>query len=338
MRSSGSVEHPHPHYKFRLSLVLAKQTPFAFNNPTFVAGSAPSAFTATPAGVNEIRLGRDASPGDSRPVLDLLETLIAELERPRRLPAQTVDHICGTYDIERADVGSFLTEQLPGLEDYEIDLILSPVFTPTLKDQAVFAELLGRESIPSEHWPDLIQQLVARPTCANLTTEDGQSHVVPLRTVTLERFVHRLRLDGTMPEALFQMLAHRAPRPDQPLLQAIARRAIWEQEGRGDILVHYLTSAMNAGTYSLGDAVELLKLAEIYEPMHVADLLVRIPHWQQVLEQEINAAGNAKPFFNERVEEMHGGGRDQRQQDNTRRTARQNERAFLARLQQVLGG
>ncbi|MCW5553126.1 MAG: hypothetical protein KIS67_13320 [Verrucomicrobiae bacterium] len=286
----------------------------------------------------QILLGRAPVAVDSGFVQKLLETLVAELERPRRLPAQTVDHICGTYGIDRADVGSFLTEQLPGLEDYEIDLILSPVFTPTLKDQAVFAELLGRDSVTSVHWPDLIQQLVGRPTRANLTTEDGQGHAVPLRAVTLERFVHRLRLDGTMPEALFQMLTHRAPRPDQPLLQAIARRAIWEHEGRRDILVRYLTSAIKADAYTLGDAVALLKLAEVYEPMHVADLLGRIPRWQQVLEQEINAAGIAKPFFNERVEEMHGGGRDQRQQDNTRLAARQNERAFLARLQQVLGG
>lgn len=269
---------------------------------------------------------------------DLLDTLVAELERPRRLPAQVVNHLCGTYDVDRAGVGSFLTEQLPRLDDYEIDLILSPVFTPTLKDQAVLADLLGPDSLPAGQWPGMIQQLVARPTLAKLITEDEQSHAVPLRAVTIERFVHRLRLDGTIPDVLLQMLMHFPQAADQPLLKAIARRAIWEHEGRRDILVRYLTSAMNAGNYILDDAVELLKLAEVYEPVDVAELLARIPHWQQVLEQEINAAGDSKPFFNERVQELHGGGRDQRRPDNTRLTARQKERAFLQRLQQVLGG
>jgi hypothetical protein len=35
-------------------------------------------------------------------------------------------------------------------EDYEHDLILSPLFTPKLPDRAIFAEVLGRESAPRE--------------------------------------------------------------------------------------------------------------------------------------------------------------------------------------------
>ena len=49
-------------------------------------------------------------------------------------------------------------------------------------------------------------------------------------------------------------------------------------------------------------------------------------------------AGGAKPFFNERVQDLDGGGRDQRRQDNSRITAKENERALLVRLQQVLAG
>ena len=88
--------------------------------------------------------------------------------------------------------------------------------------------------------------------------------------------------------------------------------------------------------FASNDAVELLKLMETYEPADLNDLLARIPHWQQVLRQEINEGSGTRPFFNERVEELHGGGRDQRRRDNTRLTAKENERAFLERLQCVL--
>ena len=97
---------------------------------------------------------------------ELLEPLAAELERPRELPAQVIHHLSGTYGIEREAIGPFLVNELPKLEDYEIDLALSPVFTPTLQDQAVFAALLGRESVPTAEWPGLMKQLVARPTRA----------------------------------------------------------------------------------------------------------------------------------------------------------------------------
>jgi hypothetical protein len=75
---------------------------------------------------------------------------------------------------------------------------------------------------------------------------------------------------------------------------------------------------------------------EAYEPAGISDLLARVPHWQEVLRQQINEAASPKPFFNERVQELHGGGRDQRRQDNSRITAKENELAFLERLQQVL--
>jgi hypothetical protein len=268
----------------------------------------------------------------------LLETLAGELERPRPLPAQIVNHLSGTYNLDRDAIGDFLVNKLAGLEDYEIDLALSPAFTPTLPNQAVFADLLGQESVPATQWPGLIQQLVARPTRAQLVTEDGKKHSVPLRGVSIERYVHRLRLEATIPTALFELINRLPPAGDRPLLKAVARRSVWENQPRREILTRYLTSTAGTEAYRLMDAVELLRLAEIYQPTDVAGLFAQIPHWLQVLRQEINEAGGGKPFFNERVEELHGGGRDQRRQDNSRLTAKENERSFLERLQRVLAG
>ena len=284
----------------------------------------------------ELLLGLAPPATDTCPVPPLIEALAAELERPRELPAQVINHLSGTYALDRDALGPFLVSELPKLEDYEIDLALSPVFTPTLPDQAIFAEMLGQTSVPAAEWPGLIQQLVARPTRAQLATADGQAHSVPLREVTLERFVHRLRLDATIPENLFNLLQHLPPAADRPLLKAIARRAVWENEARREIFIHYLTSATASDDYRLNDAVELLKLAELYQPTALTALRAQIPHWQQVLRQEINEAASPKPFFNERVQELHGGGRDRRRQDDTRVTMKENELAFLARLQRVL--
>ena len=57
-------------------------------------------------------------------VSKLLETLAAELERPRELSARVVNYIGGTYDIDPDAVGSFLVTELPKLEDYELDLVI----------------------------------------------------------------------------------------------------------------------------------------------------------------------------------------------------------------------
>jgi hypothetical protein len=267
---------------------------------------------------------------------EILSSLAAELERPRPLTRQVIHHLAGTYGLERDQLGAFLERELAGLEDYEVDLILSPLFTPGLQDQAVFAGLLGAESVPAAEWPALIQQLAARPTQARLVTEDDRTHAVPLREVTIERYVRRLRLDATVPPPLLNLLAHLAPAGDRPLLTAVARRAVWDPEPRRQLLVRYLTTALSAERYQIDDVLALLKLAETYEPADLDDFLSRIPHWERVLRHEINLAASPKAFFNERVQELHGGGRDQRRQDNARIDDKQRELAFLERLKTVL--
>lgn len=264
----------------------------------------------------------------------LLETLTAQLERPRELSARVLNYIGGTYGIDHDDIGGFLVDELPKLEDYEIDLILSPTFTPKLTDQAVFAELLGSKSIPRDEWPALIQALAVRPTRGQLVTSDGRTHTVALREITLERYVYRLRLDGTISEPVLSLLDRVPPRADRPLLQAIARQSIWENTARTAILARYITNAAKRDLYSLEDAIELLNAVESYEPGDLEGLLKRIPPRQDVLRTQINAG--SKPFFSQRVEEMHGGERDQRRQYHAGISAKENELAFLDRLQRVL--
>lgn len=265
---------------------------------------------------------------------NLIETLAIELERPRELTPQVVRHIIGTYEVEEDAIGSFLEDKLPALEEHEHDLILSPLFTPKLAGQAAFADLLGSTAVPQKDWSALVQDLEKRPTIAHLITSDGKTHRVPLRAVSIERFVYRLRLDGTISDAVLPLIVQ-APAADQPMLKAIARRATWENEGRRDIFIRYLQTSLSEKTYAVSEAVEVLRLAEDYHPQDSAALLARIPKWVGTLEEEINAAESPKPFFSRAVQELHGGN-DQRQRDDTRIAAKRNELAFLQRLQVLL--
>lgn len=263
----------------------------------------------------------------------LLELLAAELEKPRLLPPQVGKHLAGTYGVALDGIGEFLLNELPRLEDYELDLILSPAFTPTLDDQAVFAAHLGRDSVPQEQWPALVAALAARPTRAQLLAEDRLPVEVTLREVTIERYVHRLRLHGTIPEDLFERI-EAAPAADRALLKALARRAVWHTKARADVLAKFL--ANSPAETRVTDAVALLQLVETYEPADGAELLSRLPHWQQVLRHEIGQGSGPKPFFNERVQDLHGGGRDQRRLEDGRNTIREQELVFLDRLRIAL--
>ena len=265
----------------------------------------------------------------------LLTALATQLERPRDVTVQVASYLTGNYDVDRDAIGPFLANKLPELEDYEHDLILSPLFTPKLADQAIFAELLGKESVRREEWPALIQQLLARPIHGHLVTSDRRVHEIRLREVTLERYVHRLRLDGSIPGDLFDLI-ERVSNSDRSILKAISRRAIWDSGSRRGILQRYLASSGNREGYREGDAVHLLHLAESYKPSDVAALLAMIPSWQQGLQHEVDTSANPKPFFTPQTQGEHGGDRDQRRPDERRLDMKKNELAILGRLQQML--
>lgn len=266
----------------------------------------------------------------------LLETLIHELERPKELPGQVSDHIWGTYEIDRDAVGDFLDARLPQLDDDEHDLILSPLFTPKLADQALFATLLGKQSIPKTDWPALVEQLDAKPIRTTLITSDKKPHIVALRPVVIERYLHRLRLDGAIHDSIFSLLDDHAFQAERPTLLAVARRAIWETEGRRNILATYLAAAGKRNAYEPGDGIRLLRLVEDYKPADVAHLMERIPIWLEALRVEIEKGDAPKPFFSNSVMTDHGGERDQRQRETARIDARKDEAAFLNRLHSLL--
>jgi hypothetical protein len=251
------------------------------------------------------------------------------------LSSRVLNYISGTYDVETGAIGYFLVERLPSLEDDELDLILSPVFTPRLRDQAVFAELLESESILRDQWPDLIQRLASRPTWAELITPDGRIHRTPLRPVTLERYVYRLRLEGTISQPLLDLIKGIEPAADRPILKAVARRAIWEGR-RSEIFERYLTRATTRMVYSGADALALLDMVESHKPAGLDVFLAAIPARKEALRAQINIGASGKVFFSQRIQEMHGGDRDQRQQDDSALSAKQNEIAFLSRLEELL--
>jgi len=263
--------------------------------------------------------------------MELIDTLASELSRPRRLPTRVLNYVVQTYGVDYDAVGRFLSERVAHLEEYEVDLILSPVFTPKLADQAVVAELLGRESVPVEQWPLLIEQLEKRPAHAQLVDDMG-THSVPLREVTIKRYIDRLRLDGTISKEVFHLIETRATATERPLLKAIARRAIWDSTGRNKILQGYLSGIGSVAAAETQDAVELLNSVETAKPADVPELLAWIPLRQEALLDQI--ATGAK-FFSPNIQEVHGGDRDQRNQHDARIAAKQSELDFLSRLSAI---
>jgi hypothetical protein len=120
-----------------------------------------------------------------------------------------------------------------------------------------------------------------------------------------------------------------------PTLLAAARRAIWNTQARREVLGRVLKAESDVEV-RVGDTMELVKLMETSEAPDAADLLARIPAWEEVLRAQIAGANQPKTFFNDQVRYMHGGGRDQRSAGGAALAPKQAELEFLDRLRTYL--
>lgn len=266
-----------------------------------------------------------------------VDVIAQELEKPRPLLKQVVDHAASRHEVSRDDVGGFLDDSVQNLEDYELDLLFSAQFTPTLVDQGAFSKLLDGGVLPRDQWDELVKSLEDRPTVAQLVTEDGMTHSVALTDVSIERFVKRLNLDVTIPENLAKLLDSMPPEEDRNLLKALARHQGFRSAEQSEILFRFVLKVTSDDEYQLEEVLLLLELMDTYKPADVGDLLSRIPHWLEVLENEATAAGQPKPFFADRVQELHGFGRDQRKADMSLIDRKKRNIKFLKRLDEILG-
>ena len=143
-------------------------------------------------------------PLETEALAQLAQSIARMLQRPRVLKPQTLRHLEQHVDTATASLRDFLATAAQKLEDYELEILFAPVFTPTPEEQMEVVELLAK-SPPSAGEVDVVIQKLSREvqSCPIVLPEAGsegepQGGTAPLflHPVLIERFVHLLRLEN----------------------------------------------------------------------------------------------------------------------------------------------
>jgi len=135
-----------------------------------------------------------------KPDLGAIERLARDaLTSPRSLTTQILDHLLSCHEVTVEQVTEWLRTEIARLESYELDLLLSPLFTPDLEAQLRFEELLGDGHLDAGGVEALIERLAAQ-ALRLVAVHAGESVEFPLPRVVIERFVRLLHLDAPLPE------------------------------------------------------------------------------------------------------------------------------------------
>ncbi len=236
-----------------------------------------------------------------------------ELTKPKQLTDQVLSYIASRYSYTLDQIDKFFEEEISKLEDYELDLLFSPIFTPKVSDKAVFSKILDDVEITSEDVDEIIEHLKKKNLTASFYISLKRKNemiekkfTVPLNHINLERYVKLLYLDCQPSKQLSRAIGI-VFQNGSDKIKAILRDRFWKEGWREEFLKAYLVYIAGQSEISVEKFELLLKIlhsnptaSDIYE---IHDLLSDLIQWTQSQVNMLKAGG--RRFFNEMIEQTY---------------------------------
>ncbi len=236
-----------------------------------------------------------------------------ELTKPKQLTDQVLSYIASRYSYTLDQIDKFFEEEISKLEDYELALLFSPIFTPKVSDKAVFSKILDDVEITSEDVDEIIEHLKKKILTASFYISLKRKNemiekkfTVPLNHFNLERHVRLLYLD-CQPSKQLSRAVGVVFQNESDKIKAILRDRFWKEGWREEFLKAYLVYIAGQSEISVEKFELLLKIlhsnptaSDIYE---IHDLLSDLIQWTQSQVDMLKAGG--RRFFNEMIEQTY---------------------------------
>jgi len=155
---------------------------------------------------------------------DLKKTVAELICQPRPLKPQTERQLSGHLSDHNTDLHSFLACAAEVLEDYELDILFAPTFTPDLESQAQVAKQLCDWTPDQDDIDRLITQLCETIDFAVILLPDDTQAKLMLHEVMVERFVKLLNLQRAPAPNIVAMLQEALPDELWPTAAALLRQ------------------------------------------------------------------------------------------------------------------
>lgn len=127
---------------------------------------------------------------------NLREQIAAMLQRPRELKQQTSRHLEEHLDPEGSDVQDFFQRAASELEDYEVEILFAPIFTPSFEEQVEVVEPLASCRPSAQEVAALAGRLIESLKTCSIVLPEGDLASLTLHPVLIDRYVRMLRLEN----------------------------------------------------------------------------------------------------------------------------------------------
>lgn len=241
------------------------------------------------------------------PQIDLIYQLLkADLEAPRLLLDQVANAISSQSSLSTAEFDRFFTEQFPTLEDYQVDLLFSPQYTPAEHNRLEYIPALGMKALSSDEVLALKRRLNDAHLMTELKTSDGQwEGSIPIHEMFIDRYVNLLKLEQPIPASLTDALVQCVPQESRNELNLLAREDAWRSENRQDILLAFLKVFKAKNTFSTLKASFLTNFVRTYRSNSLLDIERKLDSLIQSCQTDMESI-SGRGFQDEYLRSLHG--------------------------------
>ncbi len=229
----------------------------------------------------------------------LLQIIEGLLGRERLLSSKLGARISTTLSVDDPLEG-LTGQRLAAMEEYERELLLAPLFTPTVDDRIACEAALPLTGVPRAEQPELVSRLLAADVGCDLVFGDGRCRLSPPEVV-VDRFVRLLHLEGVVEETVADYFRDLAE-PVRHRCLYLARHRVWRGPERQALLQSCLETMRTKNSFDAERFDFLSEFVHTYHPRGVAGLTAALQNLLDSYHQD-----HEHPIFNERLEEHQGG-------------------------------
>lgn len=208
----------------------------------------------------------------------LISKICEELTAERVLTKQVIDHLASHHEVTTDTLSDYFkrvrettTVEIDGVEDYEIDLTFSPLFTPRLHDRAKYSRILDTVEVKHEDIETIVDDVMKKKLEACFREHDD-IYCMPLHEVLVRRYIRLLNLATPLSKKVKQVIENSVPENIQDIVKALARDPVWLPGHRQDFLAAFLKIFKEKKNFSVDKLDYLTDFVRTYRPASILDV------------------------------------------------------------------
>lgn len=256
--------------------------------------------------------------------------LIEKLTQKSILPRPAEEKILTSFN--SSSLSSFFAEGLQQLDDIELDMIFSYIFTPTLADKAefgVYHDVVLSDADIFRLADDIASRNLFRPISDN----EGHEYNLPLKEVNILRYLKLIHMNRGIPKDIIETIEKNAP-TQKDLLIALLRDASFSFTQQRAAMLEILFSAIHNNDILTPEVcVYLIEFIDANQVKDLNDFEYKLFRLYDVYAHE----SGKKNFYSEELAGTYADGAAMEPAVDKLKVAKENHKELTVKIKNILG-